>query len=52
MKNKRIEIQPHWREQIKCLRCWLDGYVAGGGTPLVGQDVLRQIMVAIDNVKD
>jgi hypothetical protein len=55
--KKKVEVQDHWRSELTKLRCWIEGYSAGrnvpGSTPhsLPGQDVLRQIIMAIDEVK-
>lgn len=57
---KKIEVEDHWKMELQKLRCWLSGFNAGRKTPgeinldhyIPGQDVLRQIIVAIDDAKD
>ena len=49
--TKKIELKPLWREQIKCLRCFLDGRHDAGKMRLVGEEVLWQLMIAIDEAK-
>ena len=56
-KCKKIEVKDHWRQELTKLRCYLTGYndgrrVPGALPPMVpGEDVLRQIIMAIDEVK-
>jgi hypothetical protein len=58
MKKKKIEVQDHWRDELTKLRCWLSGYNDGRSMPghlqpsVPGQDILRQIMSAIDDAKN
>lgn len=58
MKKKKIEVQDHWRHEITKLRSWIAGYNDGRSTPghlhpsVPGEDVLRQIMSAIDDAKN
>lgn len=61
MKNynqkKKIVVEDHWKNELSKLRCWINGWQAGrrlpGSTDLTtfipGEDVLRQIIIAIDN---
>jgi hypothetical protein len=57
---KKIEVQDHWKIELQKLRCWISGFNAGRKTPGVtnldnyipGEDVLRQIIIAIDDVKE
>jgi hypothetical protein len=57
LNKKKVEVQDHWRHELTKLRCWMDGYSAGRNVPgnmpylLPGQDVLRQIIMAIDEAK-
>lgn len=56
--KKKIEVQDHWKTELTKLRCWCTGFKAGRSTPgtvfdpdnvLPGEEVLRQIIMAIDN---
>lgn len=55
---KKVDVKDHWREELTKLRCWITGFNAGRTPPgslsnnLPGEDVLRQIIQAIDNAKD
>lgn len=54
-----MEIQPHWRDELTKLRCWLSGWKAGRSVPgtmnleniVPGEEVLRQLIMAIDEAK-
>lgn len=58
-KKKQIVIQDGWRYQLTKMRCWISGYKAGRHVPgslnldsdIPGEDVLRQIILAIDEAK-
>lgn len=57
--KKKIEIQDHWKIELTKIRCWMSGYRAGRTLPgqtnldsiIPGEDVLRQIIMAIDESK-
>lgn len=59
-KRKKIEVQPHWRGELTKVRCWISGWEAGRRHPgslnaldsVPGDDVLRQIIMAIDDAKE
>lgn len=56
---KKITVQPHWRQELTKVRCWISGWEAGRRLPgsmnvldrVPGDDVLRQIIMAIDEAK-
>lgn len=56
-KSKKILVQDHWKIELVKLRCWVNGYRAGRTLPgqvnletyIPGEDVLRQIIMAIDD---
>jgi hypothetical protein len=57
---KKIEVQEHWQIELQKLRCWISGFRAGRTLPgtvnlesyVPGEDVLRQIVLAISDTKD
>lgn len=57
---KKVEVQDHWRYELTKLRCWIGGFRAGRNLPgqvnlenyIPGEDVLRQIIMAIDDAKE
>lgn len=57
---KKIEVKDHWKIELQKLRCWIGGFQAARKTPGVvnldhyvpGEDVLRQIIMAIDDAKE
>jgi hypothetical protein len=57
---KKIPVEPHWAIELSKLRCWIKGWKAGRSVPgqtnidnfLPGEDVLRQIQMAISDAKD
>ena len=57
---KKIEVKDHWKSQLQQLRCWIGGFRAGRTLPgqvnienyVPGEDVLRQIIIAIDDAKE
>ena len=54
--SKKVNVESHWREELTKLRCWLSGFKEGRQSPgslicsVPGEDVLRQIIIAIDDV--
>ena len=60
LKKKQIVVQDSWRYQLTKVRCWISGYKAGRNIPgtlnldsdIPGEQVLAQIMLAIDNAKE
>jgi len=59
-KKKQLIVQDHWKIELAKLRCWINGWQAGrrlpGSTDMAtyvpGEDVLRQIIIAIDDAKE
>lgn len=57
---KKIVVEQHWGKELQKLRCWISGFRAGRSLPgqynidnhLPGEDVLRQIVMAIDEAKE
>jgi hypothetical protein len=57
---KKIPVAPHWSTELSKLRCWIQGWKSGRSIPgqtnidnfLPGEDVLRQIQMAINDAKD
>lgn len=57
---KKIDVGDHWKIELQKLRCWISGFRAGRSLPgqvnlenyVPGEDVLRQIIIAIDDAKD
>ena len=58
--QKQIEVPDHWRAELTKIRCWITGYQAGRHIPggmdlessIPGEQVLRQIIMAIDDAKE
>jgi hypothetical protein len=56
----KIPVEQHWKIELQKLRCWISGFQAGRKTPgainldnhIPGEDVLRQIIIAIDDAKE
>lgn len=59
-KKPKILVEPHWKIELQKLRCWISGWQAGRKLPgttdlttfIPGEDVLRQIIIAIDDAKE
>jgi hypothetical protein len=57
---KKINVEQHWKIELQKLRCWIGGFRAGRTLPgsvnlesyVPGEDVLRQIILAIDDAKE
>lgn len=57
---KKVEVKDHWKYELQKLRCWISGFRAGRTFPgqvnienyVPGEDVLRQIIIAIDDAKE
>ena len=58
---KKINVEQHWKIELQKLRCWIGGFRAGRSLPgnsvnlenfIPGEDVLRQIILAIDDAKE
>ena len=53
MKQKIIVVKDHYRSELTKVRCWIDGFRVGRDKEYMipGEDVLRQLIVAIDEAK-